>query len=236
MEAIGGRLALTVSSTPGKHDETGSLVVPDGKDTCAAVGAGYSSELCGVMTQSTDDPPDLGLVLPKMVLQSMIQEDKVDEIMASCKGLAMIEEALPDSSVGHVPSELTAPCGPHSLKVPEYDSSPSLLDELLNNFSCTAPLSLLDAPIHMQVEGDSTCVGRRSGRLDKKNKNCNIPVAKRAEYRLAGTFGDLPKDTMSKKGTEEDVQEKMEPYLRSCKKPITPTAMQAVRELVQVNG
>jgi hypothetical protein len=39
----------------------------------------------------------------------------------------------------------------------------------------------------------STCVGRRSGRLEKKNKDCSIPTAKRAEHRLLEAFGDLPK-------------------------------------------
>lgn len=117
---------------------------------------------------------------------------------------------------------------------------PSLLDGLLSNFSCTAPLSLLDAPIQMQLEGDSTNAGRRSVWLDKKNKSCNIPIAKRAEFRRAETFGELPKkkiskEKISKKPTEEDVQEKMKIYMRMSKKPTTLTATQAIRELVEPN-
>jgi hypothetical protein len=40
----------------------------------------------------------------------------------------------------------------------------------------------------------------------------------------------------SKKGYEEEVQEKMKTYLRMCKKPITPTMTQAVREFVEVDA
>uniref|UniRef100_M8BY65 Uncharacterized protein n=1 Tax=Aegilops tauschii TaxID=37682 RepID=M8BY65_AEGTA len=90
-------------------------------------------------------------------------------------------------------------------------------------------------PIHLQIEGPSTCSGRRSDRLDKKNKNCNIPTAKRAEYRLAEAYGELLKGMTSKKATEEDVQEKMKPYLQMYKKPLTPTAVQAIRALMEVN-
>ena len=96
-----------------------------------------------------DDPPDLGFVLPEVVLQSVEEQDKVEEIVASCKGLELIEAALPGISVGEAPLELVVPSGSHCLEVPESDTSSTLLDELLNNFSCTSPLSLLDAPIHM---------------------------------------------------------------------------------------
>jgi hypothetical protein len=91
-----------------------------------------------------------------------------------------------------------------------------LLEEYLSGFRNTQPFSLLDAPIFGQLEGDSTCAGRRSGRLEKKNKDCNIPTAKRAEHRLSESFGDRPKEVVSKKR-------------------ITPVTAQAVRELLQVN-
>ena len=119
--------------------------------------------------------------------------------------------------------------------MPQGPASTTLLDEFLSSFSCTAPRSLLETPIHVQIEGASTCSERCSGRLDKKNKSCNIPTAKRAEYRLAEAFGELPKGTTSKKVTEEDVQEKMKSYLRMYKKPLTSTAIQAIRALVEVN-
>ena len=200
------------------------------------------------MVQSIDDPPDLDFSPPEMVLQDMEEQAKVAEVVPSCKGLELTEVALPVSSVEEVPLEVKASSNPRSLKVcesndslggngrPPGPTSSTLLDEFLNNFSCTAPLSLLDAPIHVQFEGESTCATRRSGRLDKKNKNCSIPIAKRAEYRLAEAFGELPKDAFSKKGSEEDVQEKMKPYLQMCKQPVSSMALQAIHELVQVNG
>ena len=114
--------------------------------------------------------------------------------------------------------------------------STTLLDEFLSGFSCATPRSLLEEPIHVQIDGASTCSERRSGRLDKKNRNCNIPTAKRAEYRLTEAYGELPKGMTSKKGSEEDVQEKMNSYLRMYKKPLTPTSIQAIHALVEANG
>jgi hypothetical protein len=62
----------------------------------------------------------------------------------------------------------------------------------------------------------------RSGHLEKKNKGCCIPAAKRAEHRSAESFGDLPKEATSRKGSDEEVQEKMKTCLRMCTKPVTP--------------
>ena len=62
-----------------------------------------------------------------------------------------------------------------------------------------------------------------------------LPSAKRAEYRLAEAYGELPKGMTSKKASEEEVQEKMKPYLWMYKKPLTPTAVQAIRALVEIN-
>ena len=124
--------------------------------------------------------------------------------MVSCTGLGLYVAALPVGSVGKAPAELTTLGDPQRSKVSEPDVSndgngvspspyaPTLLDELLSNFSCTAPLSLLDAPIQLQVEGDSTNAGRRSVRLDKKNNISNIPIAKHAEFRMAEAFRELP--------------------------------------------
>jgi hypothetical protein len=91
-----------------------------------------------------------------------------------------------------------------------------LLDEYLSGFRNTQPLSLLDAPILVQLEGDSTCVGRRSGRLDKKNKDCSISTAKRAEHRLSESFKGWPKEVASTK-------------------QVTQGTAQVVRELLEVN-
>jgi hypothetical protein len=54
---------------------------------------------------------------------------------------------------------------------------------------------------------------RRSYRLDKKNKDCDIPVAKRAEYRRAEAFGEVPKIKSKWKASKEVLEEKMQHYL-----------------------
>ncbi|KAM0924632.1 hypothetical protein ACQ4PT_004599 [Festuca glaucescens] len=157
------------------------------------------------MVQTAVDPPALDKVMLEMVLPG-VQEQAWAQ---PGNGMVLTEVDLPSSS--------------------------TKLDELWSSFKSTAPHSLLDAPIQVQIEGDSSCAGRRSGRLDKKNKDCNIPVAKRAEHRLAESFGALPKGSAPKKGSEEDVQEKMKPLLRLCKTPASPLATQAIRELVLAN-
>jgi hypothetical protein len=84
--------------------------------------------------------------------------------------------------------------------------------------------SLLNAPILGQIEGHSICVMRRSGHLDVKKKQCTIPIAKRAEYRMAESFTELRKGLIPKKGSWKDVQEKMKSYLLLCKKHASPMA------------
>ena len=214
MEALGGNLALANSSEPDEHGEVAQDVAGI-MDSGVAKEAGCSSEMCAVMVQSTDDPPDLVFVLPEKVRQDV--EEQAKEIPSDHKSLKVSEDDAPLGGSG----------------VPLRPTSSSLLDGYLSSFSSTA--SLLDAPILVQFEEDSACTGRRSGRLDKKNKHCSIPIAKRAEYRLAESFGELPKDSIPKKGSEEDVQEKMKPLLRLCKKPASPMATQAIRELVLAN-
>ncbi|CAM0947081.1 unnamed protein product [Alopecurus aequalis] len=186
-----------------------------------------STEVFDVVALGLDDPLALDSVLPETVTQGVEEQVKVDEIVASCNDVELIERALPFSAVGEVPpkgvSEFNNSFGGDG--VPPGPTSSTLLDEFLGSFGCAGPLSLLDAPILVQTEGGASCVGRRSGRLDKKNKDSNIPAAKRAEYRLAESFGELPRDSFSKRGTEEDVQERMKPYLQMCKKPITPTTL-----------
>lgn len=114
-------------------------------------------------------------------------------------------------------------------------SSSTKLDEYWSSFKFTAQYSFLDAPIQVQFEGDSSCVERRSGHLDKKNKDWNIPLAKHAEYRLAESFGDPPKGPAPKKGSAENVQEKMKTFMRLCKKPASPLETQAIGELILAN-
>jgi hypothetical protein len=45
--------------------------------------------------------------------------------------------------------------------------------------------------------------------LDKKNKDCDIPTARRAEYRQADAFGEVPKIRSKEKATEEVLNKKM---------------------------
>ena len=193
--------------------------------------------------------PAMDVALHEMVCQGEEEQAKVAEIVTSSNDMEHIEVALPDGLVGEVPpfvsSSATLASGGTTNMLSSGSEEPlgdigapstTLLDEFLSSFSCAAPGSLLEEPIHVQIDGASTCSERRSGRLDKKNRNCNIPTAKRAEYRLAEAYGELPKGMTSKKGSEEDVQEKMNSYLRMYKKPPTSTAIQAIRALVEANG
>ena len=210
--------------------------------------AGCSSEVLATVSLPADVLPTLDIVLHKTVILGEEEQAKVAEIVIASNDMEQIEVALPDGLVGEVP-----PFIPSSVKLawgttnmmssgseePLGDigvPSTTLLDEFLSSFSCAAPRSLLEEPIHVQIEGASSCSERRSGRLDKKNRNNNIPTAKRAEYRLAEAYGELPKGMKSKKGFEKDVQEKMNSYLRMYKKPPMPTATQAIRALVEANG
>ena len=45
--------------------------------------------------------------------------------------------------------------------------------------------------------------------MDKKNKDCVIPAAKRAEFRRAEAFGEIPKLKSKEKATDEAIEEKM---------------------------
>lgn len=202
---------------PGEHEDSGPFGVSDGEEIVADVVAGFSSEMDA---QTSDIPPGLDGVLPQIVIQGMGKQSKVADSVPLGDGMELAEK--PDLLGGN--------------GVPSAPTSSTLLDGYLSSFCCTEPLSLLDAPILVQLDGDSTCARRRSGHLEKKNKDCSIPAAKRAEHRLAESFGDVPKEATSKKSSEEEVQEKMKTYLRMCKKPITTVTTQDVRELVEVNA
>ena len=77
---------------------------------------------------------------------------------------------------------------------------------------------------------------RRSIRLDKKNKDCGIPAAKRAEFRRAEAFGETPKLKSKDKVTDEVLEEKMQFYLQIYKKQRTPQVMEAFRDLIVSNA
>ncbi|KAF7081510.1 hypothetical protein CFC21_085446 [Triticum aestivum] len=235
-----------------EHEEHAPLVVACAKGVSETSVAGCSSEVLAIMALPADVFPTLDVVLHEMVIQHEEEQGTVEEIVKVSNDMEQIEVVLPAGLAAEVPPMVSSPVMLSSggttnmmssgseellgdIGMPQGPASTTLLDEFLSSFSCTAPRSLLEAPIHVQIEGASTCSERRSGRLDKKNKSCNIPTAKRAEYRLAEAFGELPKGTTSKKVTEEDVQEKMKSYLRMYKKPLTSTAIQAIRALVEVN-
>ena len=112
-------------------------------------------------------------------------------------------------------------------------ASALLVGDFFDKLSCVA----LDSPMGMQLEEASTShIGRCSIRLDKKNKGCDIPIAKRAEYRRAEAFGELPNRKNKGKATEEVLNEKMQFYLQMYKKQHTPQTREAIRALVEVNA
>ncbi|KAF7049890.1 hypothetical protein CFC21_058344 [Triticum aestivum] len=221
-----------------EHEELAPFVVADGKDVSEAGMAGCLSEVLATMALPADVLPAVDVVLHEMAIQGEEEQAKVAEIVTSSNDMEHIEVALPNGLVGEVPpsvsSSVTLASGGTTNTMSSWSEEPlgdigapstTLLDEFISGFSCAAPRSLLEEPIHVQIDGASTCFKRRSGRLDKKNRNCNIPTAKHAEYRLAAAYGELPKGMTSKKGSEEDVQENMNSYLRMYKKTVTPTTI-----------
>jgi hypothetical protein len=119
MKALGGSLALAISSTPSEHNEAASLVVASGVDAGAAIVADCSFERDDVMVQATDDPPDLPLVLPKRATQGVEEHANMDvEIVPSCFDMERSQvEPEPD---GHLtmgkPKISSAPCTDKSSK------------------------------------------------------------------------------------------------------------------------
>jgi hypothetical protein len=201
MEAPGGSLVLANSSVPGEHEDLGASDVAVGEETDAEVVAGCLSEM-EVGTETLDVLPGLDDALPKMVIHSVEEQARVADSVPLGNDMELFKK--PDSPLGG--NGVTGGTG-----------ASNLLEEYLSGFRNTQLLSLLDAPILVQLEGDSTCAGRRSGRLEKKNKDYSILTAKRAEHRLSESFGDRPKEVASKKR-------------------VTPVTARVVRELLEVNG
>jgi hypothetical protein len=108
-------------------------------------------------------------------------------------------------------------------------ASPSPWGEFLKELALT-----MSSSMHMGETAPSL-LERRSYCLDKKNKDCDIPVAKRTEYRRAEAFGEVPKFKSKGKTNEEVPNEKMHHYLQMCKKQHTPQTIEAVHALVDVN-
>jgi hypothetical protein len=72
--------------------------------------------------------------------------------------------------------------------------------------------------------------------LDKKNNDCDIPVAKRAEYRRTDASEEVPKIKSKGKANEEVLNEKTQHYLQMYKKEHTPHAIETVHTLGEVNA
>jgi hypothetical protein len=135
-------------------------------------------------------------------------------VIRSVEKQARVADSMPLSNDIKLNKKPGSPLGGNG--VPSGTSASILMEEYLSGFRNTQPLSLLDALILLQLEGDSTCAGRRSGCLEKKNKDCSISTAKRVEHRLSDSFRGWPKEVASKKR-------------------VKPATAQAVRELLEVN-
>lgn len=79
-------------------------------------------------------------------------------------------------------------------------------------------------------------VVRCSGRLVKENKGCTVPVAKRAEIRLAEAFGEMPNGKEKEGDPEESAKTTMKAYLEMYKKTLTLKAIEAIHVLAGING
>jgi hypothetical protein len=168
MEALGGSLVLANSSESVEHEDLEAFGVAASQEIDADVVAGCSSEM-EMGAQTLDVLPGLDDAVPEMVIQRVEKQARVADSVPLGNEIELNKK--PNSLLGD--------------GVPGGMGASILLEEYLSGFRNTQPFSLLDAPILGQLEGDSTCAGRRSGHLEKKNKDCNIPTAKHAEHRLS---------------------------------------------------
>jgi hypothetical protein len=90
-----------------------------------------------------------------MVIQSVEKQAKVADSVSL--GNDMVLNKKTDSPLG-------------GNGVPGGTVASILLEEYLSGFRNTEPLSLFDVSILVQLEGDSTRAGRRSGCLEKKTR------------------------------------------------------------------
>ncbi|KAE8810832.1 hypothetical protein D1007_12452 [Hordeum vulgare] len=102
--------------------------------------------------------------------------------------------------------------------VAQTKAAPISVEDFLSKVTSPLPQPLLGT--HVPSNGDKND-GRRSGRLDKKNKACNTPTPKRAKYSKLEFFGELPE--VSK---VEGPEKKMQAYLDMYKKPLTPQVIE----------
>jgi hypothetical protein len=230
MEDLGRSLALGNPLAPGEHDEAASPVMTCGMDTCAADVVGCSSERCDVVVQATADPPDLALVLPEMAIQGVKEQTDMELIVVEPDGHSLVEELKVSGApcTGKSSKEII----PMDADEPLERASPSPWGEFLEELALTVSSS----PQNMQMEEAApSLLGRHSCRLEK-NIGCDIPVAKRAEYRRAEAFGEVPKIKSKGKANEAVLNEKMQHYLQMYKKQHTSQEIEAVRAVVEVNA
>ena len=98
---------------------------------------------------------------------------------------------------------------------PQEKTLPSLMMELCREIA--------DMPKNKQLRLDVPSLAERHNiRLDKKNKDCVILAAKRAEFRRAEAFGEIPKLKSKEKATDEAIKKNMQVYLQLYKKQGTP--------------
>jgi hypothetical protein len=90
-----------------------------------------------------------------------------------------------------------------------------------------APSPMEAPPFHFE---------HRSCRLDLKHKGSDIPASKRAEFRRAEAFGEVPNVKSKGKASDEVIDEKMQHILKMYKNQHTPKVVEAVRTLVQANA
>ncbi|KAE8788583.1 hypothetical protein D1007_37335 [Hordeum vulgare] len=68
-------------------------------------------------------------------------------------------------------------------------AAPISLEDFLRKVTCPLSQPQLGNPV--PSNGDKND-GQQSGRVEKKNKACNIPTSKSAEYMILDFFGELP--------------------------------------------
>lgn len=111
-------------------------------------------------------------------------------------------------------------------KATQTKATPLSLEDSLTKVTCALPQPLLGTPAPLHGEKDD---GRQSGRLEKKNKVCNILTSKCAEHRLLETFSELPEVSEA-----EGPKQKMKAYLDMYKKPLSPQVIKALRTLASI--
>ncbi|KAE8814046.1 hypothetical protein D1007_08684 [Hordeum vulgare] len=111
-------------------------------------------------------------------------------------------------------------------KVSQTKAASLSLEDLLNEVTCPLPQPLLATPVPSHRKKNDE---RRSGRLDKKNKACNIPTSKHGKYRMLEVF-DEPSEVSKAEGPEQKMQTCLDMY----KKPLLPQVIQALNTLMRI--